>query len=138
MKPARSEVKERIGRFQAACRSKGLPLTPQKKAIFEAVASTASHPAAQQVYASLKRRWPSLSFATVYKNLNQFRDLGLVRELRTGSGTSRFDADTGPHAHVYHLGSGAVSDAPLGGPLPLPPGVDAASVDHVSLIYYVR
>jgi len=138
MQLSRQEIDQRLELFRKACRARGLPLTPQKQAIFENVASTVSHPTAEEVYSGLKRRFPRLSFATVYKNLRQFLDMGLVRELRTAPGISRFDANVGAHAHVYRLKDGLVKDAPLAGPIPLPAGVESSEIDHVSLVYYLK
>jgi len=138
MPSGRRCIAERIKRFEAECRRRRLPLTPQKRAVFEAVASTDRHPTAGEIYASVRRRFPSLSFATVYKNLALLSGLGLVLELRAGGGVSRFDANVGVHAHVYDLGSGTLRDAEIRGPVPMPKGVKAASVDGVLLVYYVH
>jgi Fe2+ or Zn2+ uptake regulation protein len=133
-----SEIAIRVKRFEAECRRRRLPLTPQKRAVFEAVASTDRHPTAQELHVAIRRRLPDLSFATVYKNLALLSSLGLVREFRIGGGVSRFDANTGVHAHVYSLGSDTLRDADVRGPLPLPKGVKAGSVDSILLVYYVH
>jgi len=133
-----SEIASRVKRFEAECRRRRLPLTPQKRAVFEAVASTDRHPTAQELNAAIRRKFPNLSFATVYKNLALLSELGLVSEFRVGGGVSRFDANTGVHAHLYSLGSDKLRDAEVNGPVPLPRGVRAGSVESVLLVYYVR
>ncbi len=138
MRLSKQDVAKRVANFRMVCRERGLPVTVEKLAIFETVASTTSHPTAQHIHTVMLRRFPRMSLATVYKNLGQFCRLGLVREIRMATGTSRYDADLSLHAHVFHLASGEMADVALKAPLPLPDGVGAASVDHVSLVYYLR
>ena len=100
----------RLTHFQKICREKKLPLTPQKLAIFTALASTTTHPSAQMLFAKLKNKLPQLSLATVYKNLKQFEKLGLVKLITLPDGTARFDADMSEHQHIVNLDTRAVSD----------------------------
>ena len=137
MQLSAKEVKARTQRFERTLRSRGLPLTPQKRAIFAAVAGTASHPTADEVWRAVRRDHPDLSFATVYKNLNKFVDLGLARSLEAG-GPARFDANTDDHCHIVDLRTGKVGDSMLSSSLPPPRGIAAARIDRYDLVFYVR
>jgi len=54
----------------------------------------------------------SVSLATVYNTLNQFTDVGLLREIAVDSGRSYFDTNTGDHHHFYFESNGELMDIP--------------------------
>ena len=86
----------------------------QRDVVLEVVRSTMDHPTADWVYRQARRRLPRLSLGTVYRNLKQLADEGLIREVRAGGGASaRFDGNIGRHYHICCLGCGRVSDLPL-------------------------
>lgn len=79
----------------------GLPrITKQRKAIFLALQGDTSHPTAEEIYRRVKEQLPHISLATVYRNLKLLAQEGLIQELTTGDGPSRYDFRT--HAH-YHF-----------------------------------
>jgi Fe2+ or Zn2+ uptake regulation protein len=53
----------------AACRGRGVRLTPRRLAIFDYLGRQPGHPTAEDVYQDLLARHPILSFATVYNTL---------------------------------------------------------------------
>ena len=50
-----------------------------------------SHPTADEVYQSMKDEYPSISRATVYRNLNKMSDNGQALKVRVSSGADHFD-----------------------------------------------
>jgi Fe2+ or Zn2+ uptake regulation protein len=84
--------------------------TRQREVVLEAVRSTMDHPTADWVYRQARRRVPRISLGTVYRNLKQLAEAGLIREIHAGSQASRFDGNTGPHHHARCVGCGRVSD----------------------------
>src|SRR5688500_13436006 len=65
--------------FIARCRRAGLSVTHQRLAIFEAVMANGElHPSAEVIYHSVRERYPTISFNTIYKNLETFEALGIV------------------------------------------------------------
>ena len=83
----------------------------KRDAIYECLRSTKSHPSADWIYARLKPDIPDLSLGTVYRNLNLFREEGLIVSVGTVDGLERFDADVSPHMHFVCRVCGAVIDA---------------------------
>lgn len=83
----------------------------KRDAIYECLRSTKSHPSADWIYARLKPEIPDLSLGTVYRNLNLFREEGLIVSVGTVDGLERFDADVSPHMHFVCRVCGAVIDA---------------------------
>ena len=82
----------------------------KRSAIFEYLRSTKAHPSAETVFAQLKPQIPDLSIGTVYRNLNLFRQQGLVSVVATVHGVERFDANTDPHVHFICDQCDGVSD----------------------------
>ncbi len=82
----------------------------QRDAILSTLKSTKTHPSAEWVYEKLKPDFPSLSLATVYRNLNRFCEDGKANRLDVGDGTVRYDGFIDPHAHFYCSHCGKVID----------------------------
>lgn len=89
-----------VADFPERCRNSGLHLTPQRQAIYEALAASLSHPSAEQLHDELHERFPSLSLATVYKTLESFTRVGLIGMLNVVHERARYDAETERHHHL--------------------------------------
>lgn len=72
----------------------------QRELIIDALRRTDEHPAAETVYRTLKAEHPRLSLATVYRNLNQLCDTGVIKKLHVADSPDRFDGNTEPHYHL--------------------------------------
>lgn len=83
----------------------------QRELIYSCLRSTKIHPTAEMIYQALKPEHPKLSLGTVYRNLNQLSEAGLI--VRMPFPVERFDADTSPHAHFCCEKCGQVFDVPL-------------------------
>lgn len=73
----------------------------QREALFELLKSVICHPDAEWLYNELKKDFPKISLATVYRNLGQFCALGKAIPLYIGDGTVRYDARTSAHNHFF-------------------------------------
>jgi Fe2+ or Zn2+ uptake regulation protein len=135
--PAKT-IATRHQNFEQVCRAASLPLTPQKSAIFTALASTTAHPSAQMLFTELRNKLPQLSLATVYKNLKQFEKLGLVRQITFPDGTARYDADISEHHHLINLDTKEVSDVFDTIKLPCLPATRKLTLVGASVKFFVR
>jgi len=97
----------------ALIKEAGLKVTPQRVAIYNYLMNTTAHPNAETVYKDLGEDNPGLSLATVYKTLESFKNSNLIREVATGDGTMRYDANISEHAHVQCNICGHVYDMHL-------------------------
>jgi len=80
-------------------------------AICEVLATSRNHPTAYDIYRRLRRRFPTMSLATVYKTLDALVRLGLVSALGdAGDGTVHYDGDTEPHINLVCLSCHRVQD----------------------------
>ncbi|RKJ39848.1 transcriptional repressor [Acutalibacter sp. 1XD8-33] len=84
----------------------------KRAAILAALRETKTHPTAEWIFRQLKPQYPDLSLGTVYRNLNRFRENGLVLSVGVVDGYERFDGNTAPHAHLICKNCGAVLDLP--------------------------
>lgn len=78
----------------------GIKLTPQRLAILHYLDGNTDHPSAEDVYKAMSRKFPTMSFATVYNTLETLRGMGMVSELNIDPSRKRFDPDTEPHHHL--------------------------------------
>ena len=93
-----------------ALRSKGYKATPQRIAVCRIALNSRAHPSAQQVYDEVKKIYPTVSLATVYKTLEVLRDLDLVQEINFPKGQARFDSYMNPHVNLVCLKCGNITD----------------------------
>ncbi|MDK2848697.1 MAG: hypothetical protein PWP34_2050 [Desulfuromonadales bacterium] len=92
------------------CKSRGVSLTPQRQAVMRALAARRDHPTADQLYEDLCRQMPGMSRTTVYRVLETFEKLGLVRKVDSRASKAHYDADTTLHPHLVCLNCGKVVD----------------------------
>jgi Fur family peroxide stress response transcriptional regulator len=78
----------------------GLKLTPQRLAILEYLDGNLTHPSAESIYREIKKKYPMMSFATVYKTLEALKKKGNLHELTIDPERRRYDPDTDPHHHL--------------------------------------
>ena len=91
-------------------RAHGYKVTPQRLAVYHALARTTAHPQAETLYAELLPLYPTMSLATVYKTLGILCEVGLAQELNVGEDAYRYDANTAPHPHICCRVCGRVDD----------------------------
>ncbi|MDH4161467.1 MAG: transcriptional repressor [Nitrospirota bacterium] len=89
---------------------KGFKRTPQRLAILDYLDGNTSHPSAEEIYKSVGRKNPSLSFATVYNTVNTLVQAGAIRELTIDPDRKRYDPDTSDHHHLICLECRTVQD----------------------------
>jgi Fur family iron response transcriptional regulator len=127
--------------FPARLRAAGLRPTRQRVALARVLFEAGHrHVTAESLHAEVKASRMSVSLATVYNALNQFRDAGLLREVVVAPGRSYFDTNTGHHHHFYIEPDGELHDFPsekvtIAG-LPTPP--KGTRLSRVDVIVRVR
>ena len=82
--------------FRALCAEHGIAVTHQRQVLYETMQGMHGHPSPEEVYASVKERIPSISLATVYKNIHLFVQSGVLRELSMHHGTLRVETNKDP------------------------------------------
>jgi Fur family peroxide stress response transcriptional regulator len=108
-----SDIDRQCEGFEQACRERGLRVTPQRLAVYRALASDLSHPTAESVYTKLAPKMSGLSQATVYRILELLEAEDLIRRVSGPQAIGRFDANLEPHQHILCRVCGSLSDVSL-------------------------
>ena len=84
--------------------------TIQRELIKQELCSMANHPTADEVYASIHEKHPTISKATVFRTLGRLADDGEALRVRINNGADHFDHQTFAHYHVHCTECGQVDD----------------------------
>jgi Fur family ferric uptake transcriptional regulator len=84
-------------------------MTRQRRYILDELRKLRCHPTAKQLLRIISKKMPSISLATVYRNLDVLVNQGIVRRLEIGE-SARYDADLGDHDHIRCISCGKVDD----------------------------
>lgn len=79
-----------------------LRVTPQREMILNVFLKREGHVSAEELYDHVRKLYPSIGQATVYRNLKLFSDAGLAREVDFGDGVVRYEHSYN-HPHHDHL-----------------------------------
>lgn len=71
----------------------------QREIILDTLKSNVVHPTAEYLYSILKVKEPNISLATLYRNLNQLSDNGIIKKIDGLEAPSHFDHNTHDHYH---------------------------------------
>ena len=83
----------------------------QREAILSFLQSRRDHPTAELVYSNVKDTFPNISLGTVYRNLNQLAEAGIITKHSFGGlSIDHFDYNTVPHQHFVCTRCNAVLD----------------------------
>jgi Fur family transcriptional regulator, peroxide stress response regulator len=94
---------------ETMAQSRGLKMTPQRRAIIDYMQSAYHHPTADEVLQTVNQKFPMTSRATVYNTLNWLKQEGMIREVFE-AGSVRFDPNTEQHHHFVCRECGKVED----------------------------
>jgi Fur family transcriptional regulator, peroxide stress response regulator len=95
-------------------RDTGHKITPQRLAIIKIIAKSTGHPSVEDIYGQIKKDFPTMSLATVYKNIVLIKSLGEVLELGFPDGSNRYDGNKPyPHPHVICIKCKKILDPDL-------------------------
>lgn len=94
-------------------RSNGYKVTPQRLAVYDAIDHNMTHPNAESIYQQLQPQYPSMSLATVYKTMEIFAKIGVVKILQCGEDAHRYDYNTSQHAHIRCVKCNRVLDVDI-------------------------
>jgi len=85
-------------------------LTFQRKAIYDVLKEATDHPTAGDIIERLRAKELTFAYGTVYNSLRYLTDAGLIRELKLGDASSRYDARTDEHQHIVCTTCGKVDE----------------------------
>ena len=86
-----------------------LKVTPQRMAIVEELTAF-GHLGIDELYEKLTKRFPTISLATIYKNINAMVEKLFVQEVKLPHQKSKYELVKEAHAHVVCSSCGKVED----------------------------
>ena len=73
--------------------------TIQRQIILDTLKEFTSHPSVDTLYAAISEKHPTISKATVYRNLRQLSDEGIIAQMAVFDDASRYDGRADVHYH---------------------------------------
>ena len=93
----------------AALRDAGYRMTPQRAMIAESMHHLGGHVTAEAVLADVQRSHPYVDLSTVYRTLELFSQMGLIRAFKPAIGPMEFEVAAELHHHLVCTRCGAES-----------------------------
>ena len=95
----RPHADARYARLRDACAERGLRLTPQRDVLLKTLSGLDGHPTADELVRRVRRVLPSVSHATVYRNVQDLKAAGLIGTLERAGGPVRYEVNPDDHHH---------------------------------------
>lgn len=96
--------------FEHMCRKLGLPLTTQRRVVFEAICAREDHPTADHIYDAIRPRLPEISRTTVYRILDTLVRTGMITNICHPGSAARFDPKIRHHHHLVCMRCERIAD----------------------------
>ena len=88
--------------FSQYLSDKGIRHSRQREHVLDVFLKTEKHLSAADLYSLVRKKYPSIGYATVYRAMKVVCDAGLAIEVDFGDGVARFEHKYG-HEHHDHL-----------------------------------
>lgn len=85
--------------------------THQKRMILETLCEMKNHPTAYMVFEKLQEKGSHISKSTVYRNLSEAAEDGIILKLAITDSDVRYDGNIKPHYHIRCLNCNGVYDS---------------------------
>jgi len=117
------------------CRRHSLPLTVQRRVVLDELSRRSDHPTADEVYGGVRKKMPEISRTTVYRVLEAFVGIGVVRRVCHPGSSSRYETRMHRHHHLICLQCEAIVDleSPALDKLPLPKVSSGFTIEDYSV-----
>ena len=96
--------------FIIKLQEKGLKVTPQRLAIYDAIVQLKNHPTAENIIEYIKSNHPNISVGTVYKVLDSLTENNLLIKVKTERDIMRYDDVLSNHHHLYCAETDRIED----------------------------
>ena len=117
-------------------KEKGIVPTPQRLAVAEFLEDNTAHPTADEIYRKLRKKYPTISQATVYTSLEVLKQAGEIIELTIRREKVCFDPNTQPHHHFFCRKCNRVLDIEISCPTAEKEQVDGHRIEEVQGYFY--
>ena len=86
-----------------------IKVTPQRLSILNLL-DQYGHLSIKELFSKIKPTFPSISLATIYKNINFLIEKSLLKEVKLSDMESRYEITKAPHAHLVCKSCGKITD----------------------------
>ena len=109
-----ADPEERFESIIKKLRENDRKLTPQRLAVIKILSQSDGHLSVDKIYEQLQDDFPTMSLATVYRNVMLIKSLGEVLELGFADVSNRYDGNNHyPHPHVICIRCNKIIDPDL-------------------------
>ncbi len=98
-----------MDKYIARLKERHIKVTPQRIAIVE-IMEKEGHISVRDIFEKIRKRFPTLSLATVYKNINAMLESEFIKELKIVGQDAKYELTSAPHAHMICKTCGRVED----------------------------
>ncbi|MDA3966841.1 Fur family transcriptional regulator [Helicobacter sp. WB40] len=98
--------------FEQILKNGNLKVTPQRMAILQEI-NTKGHISIDEIYENIKKNHPSMSLATIYKNLTSMQEVKIIDEVKLPNQKPRYELTKKPHIHLVCERCGMIKDIHL-------------------------
>lgn len=98
--------------FTHLLKNNNLKITPQRMAILEQIHKK-GHASIDEIYESIHITHPSMSLATIYKNITAMQEASILSEVKLPNSRQRYELAKKPHIHLVCEVCGEVMDAQI-------------------------
>ena len=110
---SRRSSTDRYTHLRRVCANRGLRLTPQREVLLRVLSQTMGHPTADDMVQRVREVLPTVSHATVYRNLQELVREGVIRTLEVAGTAVQFELNPDDHHHFVCDRCGHVWDVYL-------------------------
>ena len=110
---ATKSTRERYTQLRQLCVDRGLRLTPQRDVLLRALSATMDHPTADDLVRKVRKVLPTVSTATVYRNVQELVRAGLIGTLARCGAAVQLEVNPDHHHHFICRRCGQVWDVYL-------------------------
>lgn len=113
-----------------------LKATPQRIAIIDLM-QRSGHISIDDLYDAIRKKFASISLATLYKNIHSMMNVSLIREVKVPGYKTKYEIEKASHAHVICKQCGELKDIPVDPSLLLQNAglnIDNYKADDVSIV----
>jgi Fur family peroxide stress response transcriptional regulator len=101
---------DKLNQFIEVLHENGFKATPQRIEILNILTKSHTHPTVDEVYQKVKKKFPTISPATVYKTIQALKEARKVQELPFYDDKTRLDANMEPHVNLVCLKCEKITD----------------------------
>lgn len=87
--------------FREYLQHKGLKSTRQRELILDEFLKAGSHLSTEDLYLRLRKKHPTIGYATVYRTLKLFAECGIAAECHFSNRETRYEASSGEEHHDH-------------------------------------